>query len=88
MTLVEQQASEDVSRPIRVWRVGFLEKEGRFIVEYGADRVVIPGRPEAAQLIFGSKDAPTELLSAGGKAGKILREVLPIPLPWYGINFV
>ena len=69
-------------------KIRFLEKEGRFIVEYGADRVVIPGRPEAAQLIFGSKDAPTELLSAGGKAGKILREVLPIPLPWYGINFV
>jgi len=69
-------------------KIRFLEEGGRFIIEYGADRVVIPDRSDAVQLIFGSKDAPMEPLLAGGKAGEILREVLPVPLPWYGINFV
>ena len=69
-------------------RLRFLEEGGRFIIKYDADQVVIPDRSEAVQLIFGSKDAPVELLLTDGRLSDLLREILPIPLPWYGINFV
>ena len=58
-------------------------------VYYGGDRVVAQSRGAAAQLIFGTLDgADDALLTAGGKAGEILRECLPVPGLWYGVNYV
>lgn len=72
----------------RAGRLRFLKDGRRFLVTYGADQVVIPDRSEAAQLLFGNREGPAERLPAGGGVSTLLREVLPIPTPWYGINFV
>ena len=84
-------------RPYFVERVGetaanglvFKEVDDEYHVYYGGDRVVAESRGAAAQLIFGTWDSAEDaMLEAGGRAGEVLRECLPIPGVWYGVNYV
>jgi len=84
-------------RPYFAERVGetaanglvFKEVDDEYHVYYGGDRVVTESRGAAAQLIFGTWDgAEDAMLDAGGQAGEVLRECLPIPGVWYGVNYV
>lgn len=84
-------------RPYFAERVGetaanglvFKEVDDEYHVYYGGDRVVAESRGAAAQLIFGTWDgAEDAMLDAGGRAGEVLRDCLPIPGVWYGVNYV
>ncbi|MDP6041346.1 MAG: GNAT family N-acetyltransferase, partial [Candidatus Latescibacteria bacterium] len=67
----------------------FKEVDDEYHVYYGGDCVVAESRGAAAQLIFGTGDgAEDAMLDAGGRAGEVLRECLPIPGVFYGVNYV
>ncbi len=69
-------------------RLSFHEKNGAFIIRYGSDDFTMPSRAEAIKIIFGSKDTPIERFTTNGELGALLKGMLPIPVPWYGINYV
>ena len=84
-------------RPYFVERIGehaatglaFREVGDEYHIYYGGDRVVAESRGAAAHLIFGTWDgAEDAMLTAGGRAGEVLRKCLPIPGVWYGVNYV
>ena len=67
----------------------FRQLEDHFRVSYGGNSIVAGGPGQAVQLIFGTPEREEEsLLQGGGRAAEILREVLPIPTLWYGVNYV
>lgn len=67
----------------------FRQQGDQLIFGFGGDWVVAPDQGAAVELIFGTTDGNEEaLLAAGGRAGEVLREVLPIPGLWYGPNYV
>ncbi|HIE13908.1 TPA: GNAT family N-acetyltransferase [Candidatus Bathyarchaeota archaeon] len=69
-------------------RLSFSEINGKCKIEYNGDHVVLGDYPETVQIIFGSSDAPTGWLTSNHRTVRLLKKVLPLPLPWYGINFV
>lgn len=84
-------------RPYFVERIGehaanglvFREVGDEYHIHYGGDRVVAESRGAAAHLIFGTWDgAEDAMLTAGARAGEVLRKCLPIPGVWYGVNYV
>ena len=98
VTLVNFRQLLDRMRPYFAERIGseaaaalvFARSDDHFVFGYGAEQIVADDKGAAVQLIFGTPDgeAEEEMLRSGGKAGEILREVLPIPTLWYGINYV
>ena len=67
----------------------FQQLEDHFRFSYGGDSVVADDPGQAVQLIFGTPGREEEsLLQNGGRAAEILREILPIPTLWYGVNYV
>jgi predicted acetyltransferase len=70
-------------------RLQFSAENGAYQIRYGTDVITIPERGEAAHLIFGTREEmAANRLAGGGKATELMREVLPIPALWYGINYV
>ena len=98
VTLVNFRQLMDRMRPYFAERVGsdaaeglvFARSDDHFVFGYGGDQVVADDAGAAVQLIFGTPDGEVEeeMLRTSGKAGEILREALPIPTLWYGINYV
>ncbi len=69
-------------------KLRFKEENGSYIIGYESESVVIQDVAEATKLIFGSKDTPIDQFIEKGKLYDILKKILPIPVPWYGMNFV
>ena len=67
----------------------FTATDGGYQIRYGGDVITIPDCGEAAHFIFGTREEiVADRLASGGKAGELMREVLPVPALWYGINYV
>jgi GNAT superfamily N-acetyltransferase len=67
----------------------FIERAEQMIFAYGGDEVVAEDAGQAIQIIFGTLDGAEEaLLEAGGRAGKLLRQLFPLQGLWYGLNYV
>ena len=60
----------------------------RLRIERGAERVEVIGRDEVARFLFGGKDLP-DLPAHEGSAAllKAWRPALPLPAPWYGLDY-
>jgi len=60
----------------------------RLRIERGAEHVEIIGRDEAARFLFGGKGYP-DLPAHEGSAALLeaLRPALPLPAPWYGLDY-
>ncbi|RJS84145.1 GNAT family N-acetyltransferase [Candidatus Bathyarchaeota archaeon] len=71
-----------------VERLSFHEEEGKCIISFNGEKISLGTYPEATQVLFGSEDAPTKWREHKGEGVEIIRKILPIPLPWYGINYV
>lgn len=64
------------------------DQEGYFI-RAGMDVLQIPDRGELSHLLFGTREEMvTDRLMADGQAAELMRQVLPFPAMWYGINYV
>lgn len=68
--------------------LSFHEEDGTFLIEYDSEKLTIPNRANAVQLLFGSKDISLKELTTSRRLKRLLKNILPFPVPWYGINFV
>ena len=70
-------------------RFEFTAEDGMYQIRYGVDVLTIPDRGELAHLIFGTcEEMVSDRLGGEGKTAALMREVLPIPAIWYGINYI
>ena len=70
-------------------RLQFTAEDGTYQIRYGSDSLTIPERGELAHLIFGTREEMVaDRLASESKAAELMRQVLPIPALWYGINYV
>ncbi len=56
---------------------------------FGDEMMHVPDRGELAHLLFGTREETVaDRLAEGGKVAELMRQMLPFPAMWYGINYV
>lgn len=73
----------------RAAELRFSDDGENFCISCGSDQLVLSDRGDLAHLLFGTREPMNEdWLARKGRLTEILREILPIPALWYGINYV
>ena len=60
----------------------------RLHISLGSDEARIPGRAEVARFLLGGPDATPPAFEGAASVLEAIRPALPLPTPWYGVNYV
>jgi hypothetical protein len=63
--------------------------DGKHLFQFADEQFIIESEADLVQLILGTPDnAELKIMPTEGKLAGILREILPLPFVWPGLNFV
>ena len=67
----------------------FKTDDGKHLFQIADERFIIDSEADLVQLVLGTPDdAELKIVPGEGKLAEVLREVLPLPFVWPGLNYV
>jgi len=84
MPYIQQRLGRKTAKALQ-----FKTDNGKHIFKIDAEQFIIESEADLVQLILGTPDnAELKIMPTEGKLAEVLREILPLPFVWPGLNFV